>query len=146
MKPAWTGPHHYSTNVAAIIASRDVASRAAKDCALFLWATMPMLEAALQAMKAWGFEYKSQFVWIKDRIGTGYWNRNKHEILLVGTRGNPPAPEMGTQFDSTIEAAVREHSRKPDSPTRSSSAISRMCSNSSATPAVRRDLDGGSGA
>jgi N6-adenosine-specific RNA methylase IME4 len=51
---------------------------------------------------------------MKDGTGTGYWNRNKHELLLVGTRGNVPAPAMGTQWDSVIAAAVGEHSAKPD--------------------------------
>src|SRR5262249_46156584 len=56
---------------------------AADDCILFLWATAPMLPQALDVMAAWGFTYKSQFVWAKDKIGTGYWNRNQHELLLV---------------------------------------------------------------
>ena len=86
---------------------------AAEDAVLFLWATVPMLEPALQVMAVWGFEYKSHFVWVKDRIGTGYWNRNKHELLLVGTRGNIPAPAPGEQYASVIEACVGEHSAKP---------------------------------
>jgi N6-adenosine-specific RNA methylase IME4 len=64
-------------------------------------------------MQAWGFAYKSHFVWAKDRIGTGYWNRNKHELLLIGTKGDVPAPAMGTQASSLIEAAVGRHSEKP---------------------------------
>ena len=38
------------------------------------------------------FEYKSHAVWLKNKVGTGYWFRNQHELLLVGTRGNIPAP------------------------------------------------------
>jgi N6-adenosine-specific RNA methylase IME4 len=87
---------------------------AAEDCALFLWATMPMLPQALTVMSAWGFQYKSGCVWVKDRLGTGYWFRNKHELLLVGTRGDIPAPAPGTQFASVIEAAVGAHSAKPN--------------------------------
>ena len=82
-----------------MIAARDVPSIAADDCVLFLWATSPMLPQALEVMKAWGFAYVSGAVWVKDRIGTGYWFRNRHELLLVGTRGNVPAPAMGTQWD-----------------------------------------------
>lgn len=87
---------------------------AADDCVLFLWATVPMLPQALKVMKAWGFDYKSNFAWVKDRIGTGYWFRNQHELLLVGTTGNIPAPAMGTQFSSVLEHAVGDHSQKPD--------------------------------
>lgn len=106
--------NHYPTSVASVIAERDVAAIAAPDCVLFLWATVPMLPQALMVMQAWGFEYRSNCVWIKDRLGTGYWFRNKHELLLVGARGGIPAPAPGTQFPSAIEAAVGEHSAKPE--------------------------------
>jgi len=49
-----------------------------------------------------------------DRPGTGYWSRNRHEILLIGTKGKVVAPAPGTQWDSVILAPVEEHSRKPD--------------------------------
>jgi N6-adenosine-specific RNA methylase IME4 len=105
--------NHYPTSVTETIALRDVASIAADDCVLFLWATAPMLPQALEVMRAWGFEYRSQVVWAKDRLGTGYWFRNKHELLLVGVHGSIPAPAPGTQFPSLIEAAVCVHSEKP---------------------------------
>ena len=104
--------NHYSTLNTAEIAALPVP--AARDCALFLWATVPMLSDALAVMTAWGFEYRSQIVWVKDRIGTGYWFRNQHEVLLFGARGNVPAPAPGTQFPSVIRAPVREHSEKPE--------------------------------
>jgi N6-adenosine-specific RNA methylase IME4 len=105
--------NHYPTSTLEVIRSRHVHLIAADDCVLFLWATVPMLPNALGVMAAWGFEYRSHFVWAKDRIGTGYWNRNKHELLLVGAKGNIPAPAPGMQWDSVVEAAVGEHSVKP---------------------------------
>lgn len=107
--------NHYPTSATDVIASRPVQDIAADDCVLFLWATVPMLPDALRVMEAWGFAYKSHFIWNKDKIGTGYWNRNKHELLLVGTRGNVPAPAMGEQAHSVIDAPVRLHSEKPAS-------------------------------
>jgi len=92
---------------------RAIKVPAADDCVLFLWATAPMLSEALSVMQAWGFAYKSHVVWIKDRMGTGYWFRSMHELLLVGTRGNPPAPAPGEQFTSVIDARASEHSAKP---------------------------------
>jgi N6-adenosine-specific RNA methylase IME4 len=86
---------------------------AADDAVLFLWATVPMLPQALDLLCAWRFTYRSNFVWVKEGIGTGYWNRNRHELLLVGTRGDIPAPAPGQQFDSVIAAAAAEHSKKP---------------------------------
>lgn len=106
--------NHYPTSSTEKIAARPVESIAADDCVLFLWATVPMLPDALCVMQEWGFSYKSHCIWNKDRIGTGYWFRNKHELLLVGTRGKIPAPAMGTQFNSVIDAPVGEHSAKPE--------------------------------
>jgi N6-adenosine-specific RNA methylase IME4 len=106
--------NHYPTSATDEIASRDVPSIAADDCVLFLWATVPMLPEALAVMKAWGFEYRSNFTWGKNKISTGYWNRNKHEHLLVGVKGKIPAPAMGTQWESLIDGDVRGHSVKPD--------------------------------
>ncbi len=105
--------NHYPTSSLAEIKALDVKSIAAADCVLFLWATAPMLPPAVDVMGAWGFAYKTCAVWNKDRIGTGYWFRNKHEILLVGTRGHVPAPAMGTQWPSLVEAPVGRHSQKP---------------------------------
>jgi N6-adenosine-specific RNA methylase IME4 len=99
----------------ATIAALDVDSIAAADCALFLWATQPMLDQALSLMVAWGFQYISHCIWVKNRNrGTGYWFINRHEILLLGTRGKIPAPAPGSQSFSVIEADVGRHSEKPE--------------------------------
>ena len=83
---------------------------------LYLWTTAPHLENALAVMAAWGFAYKSGFVWIKDRIGTGYWARNRHEHLLIGARGSKVCPRFNgiAPEDSVIEGQQRQHSHKPD--------------------------------
>ena len=86
---------------------------AAKDCVLFLWATVAMLPQALQVMDTWGFSYKSAIFWIKDKGGTGYWSQNQVEMLLIGTRGEVPAPAQGEQPKQVIEAPRGRHSEKP---------------------------------
>lgn len=106
--------NHYLTSSLEVIMSRPVERIAAKDCVLFLWATAPMTPHAFLVMGAWGFDYKSQYVWTKDKAGPGYWNREKHELLLIGTRGDIPCPAMGEQWDSAIPAPRGEHSAKPD--------------------------------
>ncbi len=106
--------NHYPTSETSDIVLRPVGDIADKDCVLFLWATAPMLPAALRVMAGWGFAYKSQLIWNKDRTGTGYWFRNKHELLLVGTRGDVPAPAMGDQWPSVVDAPVDVHSAKPE--------------------------------
>jgi N6-adenosine-specific RNA methylase IME4 len=106
--------NHYATSALDVIKAVNVHAIAAPDCVLFLWATVPMLPEALDVMKTWGFAYRSHTVWLKDRIGTGYWFRNKHELLLVGTRGDIPAPAMGDQWASTLELPLGAHSEKPE--------------------------------
>jgi N6-adenosine-specific RNA methylase IME4 len=105
--------NHYPTSPLGALKVRDVPEIAAPDCVLFLWTTTPMLAQAIRLMQAWGFEYSSHCVWAKDRLGTGFWFRNKHEVLLVGLRGSPPAPAPGSQWPSLIEAPVGAHSAKP---------------------------------
>jgi hypothetical protein len=75
--------NHYPTSSTDEIARRDVASIAADDCVLFLWATVPMLPDALRVMEAWGFAYKSSAVWVKDRVGTGYPVRSTQDRSLT---------------------------------------------------------------
>lgn len=109
--------NHYPTMGADAIAALKAGELAAADCALFLWATAPMLPQALAVMAAWGFEYKSHCAWKKifpgGRKGTGYWWRNEHELLLLGSRGKIPAPAPGRQWGSVIPAPVGRHSEKP---------------------------------
>jgi len=106
--------NYYTTSPLDVIKARDVASIAADDSALFLWATQPMLPQALDVLETWGFAYKSHWIWAKDRISTGYWSRNKHEVLLFGTRGKIPCVAPGEQWDSLMEAPRRGHSEKPE--------------------------------
>jgi N6-adenosine-specific RNA methylase IME4 len=103
--------NHYPTMGTDAIAALPVP--AAPDCVLFLWATVPMLPDALRVLEAWGFWYKSNFVWVKDKDGTGFWSRNRHEFLLIGTKGNIPAPTHGEQYSSVIDVPRGAHSAKP---------------------------------
>lgn len=103
--------NHYPTMTLDAIKALEIP--AADSCVLFMWATAPMLPQAFDVMAAWGFSYRSHCVWAKDRMGTGYWFRNSHELLLVGTRGAVPAPAPGQQYASVIMAPLGEHSAKP---------------------------------
>jgi N6-adenosine-specific RNA methylase IME4 len=51
-----------------LVAIKALKIPAADSCALFLWATSPMLPEALEVMRAWRFSYRSNIVWVKDRI------------------------------------------------------------------------------
>jgi N6-adenosine-specific RNA methylase IME4 len=112
--PGRNPQRHYPTLSVDQIAAMPVAHLAAPNALLLLWVTVPIADRGPDVMAAWGFRYVSQIVWIKDRIGLGYWARNRHELLLIGTRGRFPCP-VPTMFpDSVIIGQQREHSRKPD--------------------------------
>ncbi len=86
----------------------------AEKCVLFLWATNPKLPEALSVVKAWGFDYKTNLVWVKDKIGTGYYVRGQHELLLISIKGSIPPPIEKNRFSSVLNAPRNEHSAKPD--------------------------------
>jgi N6-adenosine-specific RNA methylase IME4 len=68
---------------------------------------------AFGLLKAWGFDYRSQCIWAKDKFGLGFWFRNQHEILIFAIKGKVPAPAHGGQWSSLIPAARGKHSEKP---------------------------------
>lgn len=116
---------HYGVMSLDDICELPVATLAAPDCALFLWAVNPMLPQALRVMDAWGFKYKTvAFTWAKTttrtdwswapkwHIGLGYWTRANTEICLLGTRGKPRRTSQGVR--QLLVSPRREHSRKPD--------------------------------
>lgn len=111
---------HYPVMSLAEIKALPVAESAAPDCALFLWATDPMLPQALDVIAAWGFTYKTVgFCWAKTcrksdgwHVGLGYWTRANAEQCLFATRGKPQRSSKSVR--RLIVAPVREHSRKPD--------------------------------
>jgi site-specific DNA-methyltransferase (adenine-specific) len=102
------------------IAALPVQSLAAKDCALFLWGTWPLLPDVLKVVEAWGFKYKTcGFLWVKTtrnlfnfHVGLGYWTRANTEYCLLATRGTPKRVNKAVR--QLVLAPVREHSRKPD--------------------------------
>ena len=79
------------------IENLPVSALADKDCALFLWVTMPKLNEVFDLFPKWGFEYKTTaFTWIKKNKsgagnfwGMGRWTRANAEICLLGTKGKP---------------------------------------------------------
>lgn len=121
---------HYPTMETADIAALPVADVAAKNCALFMWATFPRLPDALAVGAAWGFTYKTgAFVWVKQNrrakpsflpvsdpihwfMSTGYYTRSNAELCLLFTRGR--VKRLRANVRQLIISPVREHSRKPD--------------------------------
>jgi N6-adenosine-specific RNA methylase IME4 len=126
--PPWSYPNggngrakkHYPLMPTADICALPVNTLAARDCALFLWATFPLLPEAFRAIGAWGFLYKcAAFVWVKPNrhspgwaSGTGFWTRANAEVCLLATTGRPQ--RKANNVRQLIIEPRREHSRKPD--------------------------------
>jgi len=84
-----------------------------ENAVLFFWATAPKLQEALQVLKAWGFEYKTHYIWDKEKIGMGHWARGRHELLLVATKGDVQTPEDSILYPSVMAEPRQGHSEKP---------------------------------
>ena len=96
--------------------SLQVTELAGDNAVLFLWVTSPFLPEGLELCQAWGFDYKTSFVWIKDRTTygkLGFYNYGQHEFLFVATRGSC-LPRSGNLVPSLIVAPKGEHSAKPE--------------------------------
>lgn len=104
---------HYATMATRDICAMPIREHVTRDAVLFLWATNPLLPDALQVIEAWGFAYKTNLVWVKDKATSGLaeYVRGKHELLLIATRGSM-LPE--TKPVSMIEGARGKHSAKPE--------------------------------
>jgi N6-adenosine-specific RNA methylase IME4 len=90
----------------------------ATNAVLFLWRVASMQREALDVIDAWGFELKTEIVWIKRTVtgkrwfGMGRTLRAEHETCLIAHRGRPNI--LSKSVRSTFEAPVLGHSRKPD--------------------------------
>ena len=104
----------YPTMPLADICAMDVKSMAAPDSVLFLWATFPLLPDAIEVVKAWGFTYKTAFVWDKQRANMGNYHNACAELLIIATRGSC-TPEIDKRPPQVIAEARGKHSAKPES-------------------------------
>lgn len=101
---------HYTTMPLEEICSLPVPS--ADEAVLFIWVTSPLLEDVFKVIRAWGFRYKSSFVWDKVAHNMGHYNSVRHEFLLICTKGSC-TPDVQRLFDSVVSIERTEHSRKP---------------------------------
>lgn len=104
---------YYKTMPTEEICNMNVKSLCCGNTVLFLWATNAMLEDALEVIKRWGFKYKSNIVWVKDKgPSIGWFVKSKHELLLIATRENNNHPKQ--KPSSWINLKPSKHSKKPD--------------------------------
>lgn len=103
---------HYPAMALEKICALPVRNWVEDDAVLYLWVTAPILEKAFQVVHAWGFEYKTCFVWDKIKHNMGHYNSVRHELLFVCTRG-ACQPDDKRLFDSVQNIERSVHSAKP---------------------------------
>lgn len=103
---------HYPSMDLMELAQLPVPQMAATDSILFLWATSPVLEEAIDLINAWGFKYKTSMVWDKIAHNVGNYVSVRHELLLIATCGTPP--KVPRLVDSVYAEERTEHSKKPN--------------------------------
>lgn len=123
----WTAAaKFYATAPDAAIASLPVPDLLAPRGLLFLWATSPRLDAALDCLRSWGLCYRGiAFVWVKTRadgrpIGAQGIRpsivKPTVELVLAASRvrRGRPMPLADEAVAQVVMAPRRDHSRKPD--------------------------------
>ena len=103
--------NHYPVESVDKLKKVRVASISAKDSVIFLWVPGYFLRQGLELLEAYGFRFACQIVWDKEVDETGAWARARHENLLVGVKGNFPAPMSPPA--SVIVSRRAKHSQKP---------------------------------
>ena len=111
---------HYKTMSIEDLKNLPVKDLADDNCYMFMWATFPNLQEALDLMKSWGFKYKTLgFSWIKTNkingkafFGIGYYMKSNCEVCLMGLKGKPF--KVSNSISSVLIEPREKHSKKPD--------------------------------
>lgn len=104
--------NHYSGMSVAGLCALPIGRLASERAHLHLWTTNAFLFEARLVMEAWGFAYKSCFVWVKPQMGIGNYWRVSHEFMLLGVRGSLSFADKSLK--SWAEIARGRHSAKPE--------------------------------
>ena len=104
---------HYPAMTIAELCALPVREMSESDAVLFLWVTSPLLFECAPIIEAWGFKYKTSFVWDKMKHNMGHYNSVRHEFLLVCTRGSC-VPDERKLHDSVQSIERTTHSTKPE--------------------------------
>ena len=114
----------YETMTIEEIKQLPVSEFAGNKAQLYLWVANALLPEGLAVMEAWGFEYKTNFIWEKvrkdgqpDGRGVGFYFRNVTEMILFGIKKRSEPNRTLSPARSQVNilrTRKREHSRKPD--------------------------------
>jgi N6-adenosine-specific RNA methylase IME4 len=97
-----------------------------RDAYVFVWATTPRLNAAIEAIKAWGLHYRGVgHIWVKTRKDGGIihgqgipptYSKPTTEFLLVATtrKSGRPIKLLNKALPQVVLAPREGHSTKPE--------------------------------
>lgn len=112
---------HYNTMSLEEIKNLPIKDIQSDPCILFLWGTFPLINDALDVIKAWGFKYKTvAFTWIKTYqngnycLSLGNYTRGNAEICLLARSGKEKVDIKRRDISQLIISQRGEHSRKPN--------------------------------
>jgi len=114
---------HYNTMNVDEIKKLPICEIKTDETILFIWATFPNINYALEVIKAWGFEYKTAaFVWLKkNKNGSNFWGMGAYtranvEVCLIAISKNTKAKQVvkSHSVHQVIESVIEKHSKKPD--------------------------------
>lgn len=111
--------HYQTMSIDDICSMRNVIRKIAdKNCALFMWATMPCLPDAIRVIKEWGFKYKTcAFTWVKIKkdgqplAGMGSYTKCNVELCLLAMKGHIKSVDKTVR--QIVMAERQGHSVKP---------------------------------
>ena len=107
--------HHYPTVTLDMLKRLPVQNIAAANSLLFLWATSPHLDQAIELGKAWDFQWATvAFIWNKKKLNPGFYTLSQCELCLVFKKGKIPTPRGARNIRQLVQEKRREHSRKPE--------------------------------
>lgn len=112
---------HYKTMLLQEIKNLPIADITGDSCILFLWGTFPLINDAMEVIKAWGFTYKTvAFTWIKTYqngkfcLSLGNYTRGNAEICLLARHGKEKIDIKRRDISQLIISQRGKHSVKPN--------------------------------
>lgn len=104
---------HYPVMSLEAICSMPVKDISDDNAVLFLWTTSYHIFESKEVLDAWGFTYKSMFIWDKVKHNMGGYNSIRHEFLIIATKGSCPLDNVEL-IDSVQTIERTKHSEKPE--------------------------------
>lgn len=125
---------NYTTMTNADIMALPVKQIADPDgCILALWCPSSLMQVGLDVMKAWGFEQKTTYIWVKTKkepiksavkandindilgFGMGRTFRASHELALIGINNTGIYKQLENKSQRSVSLAENlGHSTKPE--------------------------------